>query len=90
MLQRLARHARVWWSLFGDKRTPFMTKALPWAALVYVLLPIDLVPDFLPLIGEIDDIGMVILLASIALRLIPKSLWNEHSKNIDRTNVIDV
>lgn len=90
MFTRLARHARVWRSLVGDKRTPFMTKALPWAALAYFLLPIDLVPDFLPLIGEIDDIGMVILLVSIALRLIPKDLWKEHGEKIKRKDVIDI
>ncbi len=67
-----------------------MTKILPIAALLYVLLPIDVVPDFLPLLGQLDDIGIIVLLVSIALKVIPHDLWQEHDKKINQSNVIDV
>lgn len=74
----------------GDRRTPFLAKALPWGALAYVLLPIDLVPDFLPLIGEIDDIGIVIALLTIAFKMIPRDVWHDYERKAHRNDVIDV
>lgn len=90
MFRRLIRHASIWWSLLNDKRTPLLTKTLPWAALLYLIMPIDIVPDFLPLLGQLDDIGIIIALVSFALNMVPKDLWNEHGKKIDRANVIDI
>ena len=90
MFARITKLFLLWRSLAGDKRTPLASKIFPWAALLYLLLPIDFVPDFLPLLGQLDDIGIIVLLISIAIKVIPKSLWNEHKARIDRSNVIDV
>ncbi len=90
MFGRIGKLFLLWRSLAKDKRTPMATKVFPWAALLYLLLPIDLVPDFLPILGQLDDIGIIVLLVSIALKVIPKSLWNEHKATINQSNVIDV
>lgn len=90
MFKRLTRLFLLWRSLAKDARTPLATKIFPWAALLYLLLPVDLVPDFVPLLGQLDDIGIIVLLLSIALKVIPKSLWQEHGKKVDRHDVIDV
>lgn len=90
MFRQLKRHATVWWALLGDRRTPFATKALPWAALAYFLLPIDLIPDFLPLIGQLDDVGMVIALLTIAFKMIPRDVWHDYERKTHRNDVIDV
>ena len=87
---RLGKLFLLWRSLAKDHRTPLATKIFPWAALLYLLLPIDLVPDIVPLFGQLDDVGVIVLLVSIALKVIPKSLWNEHEKKVDRPDVIDV
>lgn len=90
MFKRLSRLFLLWRSLSKDGHTPLATKVFPWAALLYLLVPIDFVPDFIPLLGQLDDIGIVVLLITIALKLAPKDLWNEHDRRIDRSNVIDV
>lgn len=90
MLGRIGKLFLLWRSLAKDGRTPLATKIFPWAALLYLLMPIDIVPDIIPLFGQIDDIGIVVLLISIALKVIPNHLWNEHSAKIERKDVIDV
>ena len=90
MFKRLSRLFLLWRSLSRDGRTPIATKVFPWAALLYLLLPVDFVPDFLPFLGQLDDIGIIVLLISIALKVIPKDLWTEHETKVERQNVIDV
>ena len=90
MFGRIGKLFLLWRSLAKDGRTPLATKIFPWAALLYLLVPIDIVPDFLPILGQIDDIGLIVLLVSIAVKVIPKDLWQEHEKKVARPDVIDV
>jgi len=57
-----------------DKRTPKIAKILIGLAIVYALLPFDLIPDFIPIIGQIDDIIIIPTLIFIALKIIPKQI----------------
>ena len=43
-----------------DKNVPFYKKVLPLAALLYLVMPVDLVPDFTPVIGYLDDIAVLL------------------------------
>ncbi len=52
-------------------QTPKLAKALLWLAIGYVLMPFDLIPDFLPLIGQLDDVVIVPILLYWALKLTP-------------------
>lgn len=90
MFGRIGKLFLLWRSLARDHRTPLATKIFPWAALLYLLVPIDIVPDFLPILGQLDDIGLIVLLVSMALKVIPKDLLQEHEKKIAHPNVIDV
>lgn len=90
MFGRLGKLFLLWRSLSKDGRTPLATKIFPWAALLYLLVPIDVVPDVVPLLGQLDDVGIIILLVTIALKVIPKDLWQEHGEKVDRKDVIDV
>ncbi len=90
MFRRLGKLFLLWRSLANDHRTPLATKIFPWAALLYLLMPVDIIADFIPLFGQLDDIGIIVLLVSIALKVIPKDLWNEHTNKIERPDVIDV
>jgi len=56
--------------LFRDSRVPMTEKALLVGAIIYVISPIDLIPDFIPFIGEIDDLYLVAL---VLLRLMART-----------------
>jgi len=60
-----------------DPRTPWYAKALAVAIVAYVLSPIDLIPDFIPVIGWLDDLVLVPLGLLLVIRLIPKPLLQE-------------
>jgi len=51
--------AKLLYRLAADGRVPSRTRMLSLAALAYVVLPIDLIPDSIPILGRVDDFGMV-------------------------------
>jgi uncharacterized membrane protein YkvA (DUF1232 family) len=58
--------------LLNDPQTPKISKIFLSAAIAYVLSPIDLIPDFIPVLGYIDDLIIVPSLVSVAIWFIPK------------------
>ena len=63
--------------LLRDPRTPRPARWLAAATLAYAVSPIDLIPDFIPVIGHLDDAIIVPLGLWLALRLVPAGLWEE-------------
>ena len=61
----------------SDPRVPRSAKWLAAAAVAYALSPIDLIPDFIPVIGHLDDLVIVPALAWLALRQIDPKLLDE-------------
>lgn len=61
-----------------DPRVPWHAKALSAAVAAYALSPIDLIPDFIPVLGYLDDLVIVPLGILAAVRLIPPALMAEH------------
>lgn len=62
------------WAILRDVRTPATAKLATIAAVLYVISPIDLVPDFIPILGWLDDGLVAILLLKWAQRLLPEDL----------------
>ena len=60
-----------------DERTPWLAKAVAIAIVAYALSPIDLIPDFIPVLGYLDDLIIVPLGLVLAIRLIPPELMAE-------------
>ena len=73
----LRREFRVYRAVLRDPRTPRLARLLLWLALGYVLLPFDLVPDFLPVVGHLDDLVVVPALVFVALRMVPPEVAAE-------------
>jgi uncharacterized membrane protein YkvA (DUF1232 family) len=78
VLDRLKRRARALkrdtYALYlasRDSRTPWYAKALAIAVLAYALSPIDLIPDFIPVLGYLDDLIIVPAGLALVLRLVP-------------------
>jgi len=65
------RELAVYRCALSHPDTPWAAKVLLGAAIGYALLPFDLIPDFLPVIGHVDDLVLVPALVWLALRLIP-------------------
>ncbi|WP_020182893.1 YkvA family protein [Methylotenera sp. 1P/1] len=58
-------------------QTPALAKALLWLAIGYLLLPFDLIPDFLPVIGQLDEVIIIPLLIYCAVKLTPETVLAE-------------
>ncbi len=54
--------------------TPLSSKILLGAALAYLVMPFDLIPDFIPLLGQLDDVVIIPLLIYMALKLTPEDV----------------
>jgi len=65
--------------LIQHPEVPLLSKLLLWLAVFYLLLPFDLIPDFIPIIGQIDDLIIVPLLIILGLMLIPEELKNKRT-----------
>ena len=71
LLSRFRGEIRVYQRAVRDPRTPWLARMLLGAAVAYALSPVDLIPDFIPVIGHIDDLLVVPLLVWLATRMIP-------------------
>lgn len=78
LLQRCRGELELCRRILADRRTPWLTKALLGVAVAYLVSPIDLVPDFIPVLGQLDDLLVVPALVLLALKSVPKPLLQEH------------
>ena len=65
------------WLAARDKRTPLPAKLVAATVAAYALSPIDLIPDFIPILGYLDDLLILPLGIVLAVRLIPRPLMDE-------------
>ena len=72
---RLATMLLALWKLFKHPDTPWAPKLVAMAVLAYALSPIDLIPDFIPVLGLLDDVVLLPLGVALAVRLTPAHLW---------------
>ena len=84
LLDRVKRWARgivrdvlALWLAARDPRVPWIAKAVAAVVAAYALSPIDLIPDFIPVIGYLDDLVLVPLGILLAVRLVPPELMAE-------------
>ena len=62
------------------RETPFIAKVIAGIAVAYALSPIDLIPDFIPVIGFLDDIIILPVLIALVVKLIPADVFAECRK----------
>ncbi len=60
-----------------DPRAPWLAKVIIGVVVVYALSPVDLIPDFIPVLGYLDDLILVPLGIAVAIKMIPDHVWQE-------------
>ncbi len=78
---RIRSELQVYRKVIRHPGTPWLARILLAAALFYFFLPFDLIPDFLPVIGHLDDVIIIPALIILALRLIPPGVMEECRQN---------
>lgn len=77
LIARFIRELKLYRRIVLHPRCPRLARFLLGIAIVYALSPIDLIPDFIPVLGYLDDILILPVLIIIALQFIPKDLIEE-------------
>ena len=67
-----------------DRRVPWYVKFVAVVVVAYALSPLDLIPDFIPVLGYLDDLVLLQLGILLAVRLVPPSLMAEHRATAER------
>lgn len=76
--KNIKRDVHAVWLAARDPRTPLLAKVLALIVAAYAVSPIDLIPDFIPIIGYLDDLIIVPLGIMLVVRLIPAEVMREH------------
>ncbi|MEN6388640.1 MAG: YkvA family protein [Candidatus Cryosericum sp.] len=72
----------MWTLVLKDPRIPRISKWLLGAALAYLASPVDIVPDFIPVLGQLDDLVIVPMLFWVAVRFIPREVVSECRRKV--------
>lgn len=80
---KLKKDIFVLYLSYKDSRTPLFAKIVAICVVAYAFSPIDLIPDFIPILGYLDDLILVPLGISLALKLIPDRIIDENRKIAD-------
>ena len=69
--------------LVMDDRMPLMVRILPAVLVLYLALPLDLIPDFIPLISRLDDLAVVVIALDLFMEGVPRELMIEKLYELD-------
>lgn len=83
IIVNLPKYVRLYWRLLGDSRVPVSLKVIFILALVYVVSPVDLIPDFtVPFLGQLDDLVVAVFALRFFLTMSPPEVVAEHMRSI--------
>lgn len=80
---------RLAWRLLLDRRVGVAVKLVPFLALLYLLFPLDFLPDFIPGLGQLDDVAILLLGLRLFLRLAPPDRVAHHRDEIAGPGVVE-
>ncbi len=81
--QRLRDKLHLAVALAREPRIPLAVRAIPPALIMYLAMPIDVIPDFIPVIGHIDDLLIVVIGIGLLLRFTPRYVLEEHIARLE-------
>ena len=83
---RLATYLIALWKLARHPETPRAAKWVALAVLAYAVSPIDLIPDFIPVLGQLDELVLVPLGVALAVKLTPRPLWEARLREAEASS----
>lgn len=82
--ENFRREIKTYQLVLKHPQTPKLSKWLLGLAVGYAVMPFDLIPDFIPVLGHLDDIIIIPVLVIMAMKMIPKSVVEECRKAADK------
>lgn len=83
-IRNMARDALALYLGLRDPKVPWLSKVLAFASVAYVFLPVDLIPDIIPILGLLDDAAMFPTLLYLASRIVPLDVMSRLRSEADR------
>ena len=83
--KQLKQELAVYRLVLKHPKTPWLAKLFLGLAVAYLLLPFDLIPDFIPVLGQLDDVVIIPILVYIALLFIPKTIIQDCREQVQST-----
>ena len=84
IVRKLPLYARLVWGLLRDRRVPLGQKGLLVLVAGYIVSPLDVIPDFIPVLGQLDDVAVTLLVLDLFIRSAPKEVVDDHLARIAR------
>lgn len=81
-LGELWQQIRLVFYLVKDREVPIYLKILPFLGIVYALFPIDLVTDFVPVLGQLDDLTLLLIGAKVFIEMAPPQVVARHMEQM--------
>lgn len=82
MLETVINEVRLVWRLIRDRRVPLWTKAIPLIAAAYIVSPVDFIPDIIPVLGQLDDITVLLAGLRAFRQIVPVEILEEHLEQL--------
>jgi len=82
-IRHLPNFIRMYWRLLWDRRVSIWPKTVLVLSFLYVLSPLDFIPDFVPFVGGVDDLLVIIMACRFFIYLCPPEVLQEHVHQID-------
>ncbi len=90
-ISELPNFLRLLYGLITDSRVPAIDKLVVAGAIAYILLPVDVIPDFIPFLGEVDDVFLLMLalqrLIANAGKVVVQTYWAGDPKELSELNL---
>ena len=88
MARLFKRELTIYQRVLKDERSPARAKLFLALAIGYLCMPFDLIPDFIPVIGHLDDAVIIPALVFVAIRFVPREILSEHREQVVREQAI--
>ena len=82
ILTDIVRQVRLAWRLMFDPRVPLWVKTIVPASLVYLISPVDFMPDVIPGLGQLDDLAVMIIGVKLFIELCPPEIVRQHMQEL--------